>query len=630
MKKDNFSNRQLFLLTSLKEEDYSTSQELANILNVSIRTVKNEISILRNKIDSDLIFIQSTPGYGYKIIIKDKHYYYSLTESIQGINLRNIQKFSKDSFNRVIFIIRKLLVSEKYIKVNKFTTQLFVSHSTVENDIIEVRKLLKKYNIYVISKPKYGIKIKGSEFDIRRSISEYYFKHPISELPILENEEKNMIQEIESIIIKKSKKNNLILSEFSIKNIAIHIYISTIRFNSGFDINDSKRKTIERVSNKSIMTAKDIYSVLRTELDVKTSAEEIDYLALHLDSKQIIKNQTDPISKDKKVITEIIKEIQRNFDIDFSSDKILVKFLEQHIPQMIRRVQRGLVVRNPLLQENMRKYLFALKITESVSDILEKSYKVEIPLDEFGYLMLYFQNALNNMKKNRKILIGFIMGRGRADSLVYEQELRNKLPIEEFHIVTFSNWKEAEDYKEKVDIVVSVYSNPIAEFKYTVNIESGNYIEKIKKYAHKIKIGEVEVDKYFKPEFFVSDLKGKSKDEVYTNILKILQKEKVVDQDINIKEPFVSKELGDEIVHLQDLYKICRLPVAFIGILEEPMLWNKSMVNIIFLIKTKRDGDKNLPIICQLFSDFISDSSKVINLKEQKDYLYFKTNLMNA
>jgi len=627
MGKLNISNRQLFLLVSLEETIYSTSQELADMLNVSVRTVKNEISSLRKILDINKIEIISKPGYGYSIKIYNHNYFDDVTNTVQEKNIKKIQDFSKDSFNRITYIIRELLTAEKYIKIDQLAEELFVSRSTLENDLNEVRIQLRKYNIKVLSKPNYGLKLSCSEFDLRRCISEYFYNQPVT-APSLSNngDEKNEILQIESILIDKSNKNHLMLSEFSIKNIAIHIYISIFRFNNGFEYNEIENKEINDISTNAILTAREVYQELGT--NIRYSKEEIDYLALHLDSKQIIEDPAEHEFDDKEVIEEIIREIKRNFNLDFSNDVLLTKFLMQHVPQMIKRIRRGLVIRNPLLQDNMRKYLFALKITESAVYILENNYDVTIPLDEFGYLMLYFQNALNRIKENRKIVIGFIMGRGRSDTIVYQQEIREKLPHEEFEIVSFQNWREINTFDNNIDILVSIYPISDADLKYKVNIEDGNYIEAINNYAYKIKVDEIKIEKYFKPEYFVANLKGHTKKEIYENIIDFFREEKIIVDDIEQTEPFVAQEIGNEMLHLQDLYKICRRPVGFIGILDEPMIWNKSIVKVFFLIKTKRDGDKDLPIICQLFSDFISDPIKVASLKEKKDFENFKNNLI--
>src|SRR5699024_5167167 len=167
-----------------------------------------EISNLRKMIDKDKIEIASKPGYGYSIIIHDDEYYDEVTNQVQEKNIKKIQDFSKDSFNRITYIIQELLIAEGYIKIDQLAEELFVSRSTLENDINEVRIQLEKYHIEVFSKPNYGLKINYSEFDLRRCISEYFYNQPITVPTLLNNgDQQNLILQIESILIDKSNKN---------------------------------------------------------------------------------------------------------------------------------------------------------------------------------------------------------------------------------------------------------------------------------------------------------------------------------------------------------------------------------------------------------------------------------------
>lgn len=629
LEKENLSNRQLLLLLKLKVKKYTTAQELADSMNISVRTIKNEVSILKNILNKSKISLEAKSGYGYRIEIQDQNYFNSLIENIHWIGSIENQQFLKNNFNRIIYIIRELILTEGYTKIDELANKLFVSRATLKNDFIEVRNLLEKYRIQIIAKPKYGIKVDGSEFDLRMCISEYFFYQSIANMTSKLEKEESILLKIEETLIEKSSQNNILLSEFSIKNIAVHIYISIKRNQKGFIYQNGKTELYDFSSKKIFQTAESVYEDLKKKLSIVISEREVNYLATHLDSKQIVEDISADRENDRKVIKNILDEIQRNFDLDFSNDLILNKFLLQHIPQMVKRIRKNLVIRNPFLQENMRKYLFALKITESAVGIIEIAYQVKIPLDEFGYLMFYFQTALNKLKRRRKINIGFIMGRGRSESLVYQQEIRSALPEEGFTLQLFQSLADTQQSEKNIDIIVSVFHIQAINFKYNVTIESGNYIEKIKKIANTIEIEEVNLDKYFKEEYFITSLKGNTKEEIYQNILTILDEKEVLRGEVKDNYPFISQEIGNEMVHLQDLYKYCKKPIGFVGILENPIIWEKSMVKVIFLIKTKRDGDVDLPIICQIVSNFISNPKKVSNLKEERNFKQFRMELVN-
>lgn len=60
-----------------------------------------------------------------------------------------------------------------------------------------------------------------------------------------------------------------------------------------------------------------------------------------------------------------------------------------------------MVLRNPIVHENLQKYIFAAKVTISAVKVMEDYFNIKINLNEFGYLMLYFNVALRNLNKKK-------------------------------------------------------------------------------------------------------------------------------------------------------------------------------------------------------------------------------------
>ncbi|WP_257877045.1 MULTISPECIES: helix-turn-helix domain-containing protein [Anaerococcus] len=67
-------------------------------------------------------------------------------------------------------IIKLLLFSNSFIKQQELADMYYVSHSQINKDIKQVRSILRTYNLSLISKPYYGIKIIGSEKNIRLAL----------------------------------------------------------------------------------------------------------------------------------------------------------------------------------------------------------------------------------------------------------------------------------------------------------------------------------------------------------------------------------------------------------------------------------------------------------------------------
>ena len=388
----------------------------------------------------------------------------------------------------------------------------------------------------------------------------------------------------------------------------------------------------EKISNDALYS---LVGVLVSEVGAVFSyafnREELAYIFMHIDSKRVI-DESEGMSRVQsidvdEVLDAVFAEIFNNFDIDISNDGGLREFISLHIPQMIKRINNNLIVRNPIIHENLRKYLYATKVTISAVAIIESYYKVKIPLDEFGYLLFYFNMALLNLKKSRQFKIGFISSRGRSESLMYENEL--KASFSNAEIIRFSNLKEAEENQEDVDIVVSINRMKSKVIKHMVSVEEGLFIEKVQNFLRKIDLYALDIDDYFSPEYFVVGVKGDTRTiilaEIYAKLVHLGMIEKSQDRKI----PFISHEIGNKVVHLQDLYKLLRKDVCLVCVLEKPIFWEKSVVEVLFLIKTKKSGDKDLFILCDLFSKFASEKSKINRLINDQDYGVFMDDFLD-
>lgn len=67
-------------------------------------------------------------------------------------------------------------------------------------------------------------------------------------------------------------------------------------------------------------------------------------------------------------------------------------------------------------------------------------------------------------------------------------------------------------------------------------------------------------------------------------------------------ENFSFQEVGNSLVHIQDLDKNIKKEICLVDLLKKPILWEKTVIKTLFLIKTKKDGDKDLNLLCETFS----------------------------
>lgn len=250
---------------------------------------------------------------------------------------------------------------------------MFVSRSTLNGDMTEVKRILANYQLDLDSKANYGIVIQGHELNKRICIAEHFFhnKTTFENSKGIDLKDYGLNQAIIPVIEKQLRliceQNQIILSDFSLNNIAIHVLISIIRSKSGYMIEGSIQAEQELKSEYPdiYLASKKLCITINLIFNTKLNDGDIAYIGMHLEGKQLLHKRgvkNDKLEEVNQVLKNIYMEIKNNFDIDISSDPILNENLAPHILQMVRRINNRMVLRNPVVHENLQKYLLPLRL----------------------------------------------------------------------------------------------------------------------------------------------------------------------------------------------------------------------------------------------------------------------------
>jgi len=216
-----------------------SSDYLANSLNVTTRTIRSDTKALTNVLKNNGAEVVLVRKKGYELVIENYHYFKPFLTKIMNENQLSTS-IPIEPEERVDYVLKRLLLAEGYLKVEQFVEELFVSESSIKNDLKEVRRLLQAFNLDLDKKPNYGLKIKGEEAKLRYCLAAYVFDQEETK-SILPN--KN-IEEIQKIIVEQAKRSGIFLSDIGVNNLATHIAIACIRIKRNAT---SKRK--ERISS---------------------------------------------------------------------------------------------------------------------------------------------------------------------------------------------------------------------------------------------------------------------------------------------------------------------------------------------------------------------------------------------
>lgn len=455
----------------LSSNELRTSLELATILQVSSKTIQNDVKKINEIFENNIAFIKSYRGKGYFLQINDDKKFRS---SLKSFSEKDVQVIPTEPEERIQFLMEKLLLQSSYLKMDDLADELFVSRSTLQSDINDVRQVVKKYGLTLEHKPNYGIRITGNEMEIRFCISEYVFNHKSGlvdqSTELIEILPKEEFVWIRDSILSNLRKYGIVITDVSLNNLITHIAIACKRIREKEDVEIVQAEFGEITDKKEYIVAQEIVKKMEQKLNVSFSKNEVAYLAIHLQGTKKMHSNSEMdeienyLEEDIRQLTrEILQRIDSVYSLDFSEDNELILSLSLHLEPAINRYKYQMNLRNPLLEEIKNKYLFSYEAALTVAaGVIQEKFGITIDENEIGYIALHFEAALERKKQNEKnkkrCLIVCASGLGTAQLLLLKLKDRFYDELNILGTTEYYNLKN-QDFKS-LDLIISTIPIP--------------------------------------------------------------------------------------------------------------------------------------------------------------------------
>lgn len=628
---DKLEKRKAVILNTLLEHSgYITARELSALSGVSVRTVKNDISSINSALEPHNIKILSVPNRGYRLAGDPDTVFSELSLMTENTDLKNFCRIPQDSNERVYYLIRKLLVVDYPLDTADLADEVFVSRATILKDLKKVNVILNKRELKLFFTPQKEVLLHGTELSKRLAISEFFF-HNDRPAPGdnsifgsgLNRQEAEGIQALLRMVCREYK---IALSDISLSNLAIHVFIALIRYRFYNYIEVDKALYNEYQSLGEFDAAKCLTHALEEAYGFTIPEDEIIYYAMHLRVKRIydeIPMTSEEKLKIEQCINACFREIQLEYGFDLSDNTELRHYLAQHIPLMIVRLKNHMSFRYPQLSEKTNSYLLAVQLTACAVKVIQSFYGTEVNREEFLYLVIYFCFALSRRQNSKKIRIGLYNGGGRAETVMYYNEIRSTFGEEDYEI-RIVDYNDLFVAKEKTDICVSTYcieENPGSE---TVIIRGSSYLSEIWRAVRRLQIKGFDLASYFHPHAFCPHLKGKEPKQILKNVQEILEAEGILPAQPD--PPLVWKciEIGNGLVLASDEGHCCQKNFFFLGTLDKPIIWETEVTKIILIADTVSHLDKDYETLLAVISFWINNCSPSDIIDKTWDFEHWK------
>ena len=568
------------------KEDYTTSFELSNLLNVSTKTINRHISDLNYYLKTYNIEIISSRGVGYKLI-GDK---VDISKVLKNFNSNINSFFYDDSYESRLNSIIKLFIMKKYITIDTISEKLNLSTSLVNKLISDLKEILIKYNLNINSKPYYGSYISGKEINIREFISDYAIKISDNKIKTnLTSIQDKQINIIEQTLISELKSLNLIIFDKDLNFLISKIIISIFRIQQSFD-NEIENLNIEYKFHNYIVI-NNLITKLSSILNFKISQKEIVYILKYCD---VIVNSYKEDYVEKNQLKEIVKVIDDALDdiyfisgINYKNDFLFIDELSKHIKRFLERNRENICYKNSLLKDIKTKYVLEFNIAFFLAKQINKDLKIVLNEDEIGCIAVYFALANKRLRDKKNKTICIICHYGLSTGQLLAEEIKQN--IDNIDILNIYPVKYIDlAISKKPDLIISTVEIENREDKifYVNNIFDKNIINDIKLALYKSKeIFDIKNNIFDKDSFF--KIKVQNKEEIFEKIPTFLEERNLIENN-NIKaildrENISSTEIGN-LVAIPHTIMENKPSIICVIILENPIMWDKQQVQLIFMI----------------------------------------------
>lgn len=408
-------------------DGYITTERLAKELNVSEKTIRNDIKQLDIWLQSFLgTEIIRQPGMGVALRASDEERE-AILHQLDHTLETGPDPVLTDPFHRRIRLLQILLEEERVFTLQQLSDRLYVSKATVSQDLTSVEQWLDRYGLRLIRKPNMGLRVEGEERSRRLAMAKFLQRPSESGL---KSDRIDPLYDalIEQAVRKIERKSDLRFTDEAVDRLTVHVAIALKRVKMGCRIHLSSGEMAKLQVKREYRLAEELAGELEKTFAVTLPKDEIAYLAMHLLGAKLhyvtvhgdeLTHSLDKVDEESIHLSQkLIAKMEELTGLPLTRDKELLVGLAIHIQTVVHRIRHRLNVTNPILHDIKRAYRYMFETVLLAVSMTEFDMEGRVSEDEAGYLTMHFQAAWERLKKHyvqpKKVLLVCTTGVGTS------------------------------------------------------------------------------------------------------------------------------------------------------------------------------------------------------------------------
>lgn len=629
------TKRQNMIMTIMNnQKDWIVGKDLAKLLNVSDRTIRNDIAAI-NEFYADTM-IESNIRKGYRI---------------QG---EKVKRFTEERKKEIPetgeerrWLILKTLVEHNQVNIYQLADQMCISEFSLENDMNKIRKLLDNYQGLKVIRQSNMLQLSGGERE-KRHLYEELISYKISGNlwnlnKVAENFMRFDLLKVKELLKDIFEEFHYQMNEVRIPTLLIHVGVILERnFACHFLKEDEEQQG--KYGREEYEISRHFFEKIGARLSLQVREAEICDFAIYLEHGKrkgyCEEEQLQGLASD--LVQHIIVEIREHFDIDFSEDCEFRLGLEVHTVSLLKRHYANVEIDHTCLEEVKRKYPLIFEMGVWVCKIMEEHLNIIISENEISFIALHLGSAYERANLRRKYRCLLICPHNQTVKDLCIQKIVNRFQDRMEIVGCMSYFEESLIREKNLDLILT--TQPVAHALDIETTEISMFFAHTDEAAVFQTLNRLDQIRYRNNfQFFILNL---IREEFFTANMAVEELEKIISDMCdklyargyvkeNFKEGVLKRERlsptsffhGFAIPHNMSHQETIHSAIST-AILKQPVQWGSYEVRFVLLLAITEENRNFLKIFFDWLDDIVSNPEKFARLLEVQDYQSFVNTLL--
>lgn len=384
------------LITKTEYSQTISIQDLAEMFKVSSRTIRYDIEQINDYLKENHL---QPLNLGKQGVINTQA---DITKARESLSEEGFYSFKLSREERVCFSAVMMICSDDYITLSEIADQLFVSRSTIIQDLEHIKSFFRERHLYVLSHSNKGLLLEGREIDKRNLLidmiqsensifkAEPIFQHLTQCLSKNLKIDLEDISMIEKIINEAEHIYGRFLTDQSFVQLRNYFQLSLYRLRKAHYVEYGDDK------NSKWDMAKGMIDQIQQFIVKEIPDTEIYYVASVLNRMKYIKKTTSnkEIVKMQVITRNFIEKISKDIHRNLQGDYIFYENLINHLESTLG--DRFAI--NSVVDEILQRYPEVKQATERNVYVFEEYVGRKLSEEEIAYIVVHICAAIERNK----------------------------------------------------------------------------------------------------------------------------------------------------------------------------------------------------------------------------------------